>query len=166
MNICPKKDDKISFDNKTNANTFKELFCNLASDLIAKLPPLSNKFGISLVPNYHQNILDVLPCKFKFSKEDFVLKLLKDMNIDKAAGIDNLSGKFLKDGGNILAKKISKICYLSIRYSVFPTDYQIAKLKPLYKRVSTTLPRNYRPISLLPLISKIIEKVIHDQTQA
>ena len=38
-NICLKKDDKIYFDGKTNANAFKEFFCNLASDLVAKLPP-------------------------------------------------------------------------------------------------------------------------------
>ena len=49
---------------------------------------------------------------------------------------------------------------------MFPTDFQVAKLKPLYKKGSTTLPRNYQPISLLPLISKIIEKMIDDQTQA
>ena len=88
------------------------------------------------------------------------------MNIDKGAGNDNLSGMFLKDGGNILAKPISKMCNLSIKYSVLPTDCQVAKLKPLYKKGSATLPRNYRPLSLLSLISKIIEKVIHDQTQA
>ena len=79
------------------------------------------------------------------------------MNVDKATGIDNLSGKFLKDGANILAKPFSELCNLSIKYSVFPKDCQIAKLKPLYKKGSTTL---------LPLISKIIEKVIHGQTQA
>ena len=50
----PKKDGKTSFDGKTNANTFKECFCNLASDLVAKLPPLSNDFGISSVHNYYQ----------------------------------------------------------------------------------------------------------------
>ena len=83
------------------------------------------------------------------------------MNIDKAAGIDNLSGKFLKDAANILAKPISEICNLSIKYSVFPTDCRIAKLKPLFKKGSTTLPKNYRAISLLPLISKIFEKVVH-----
>ena len=88
------------------------------------------------------------------------------MNIDKAVGIDKLSWKFLKDGANILAKRISKICNLSIKQSVFPTDCQVAKLKPLYNKGSTTLPRNYRPISLLPLILKITEKVIHDKTQA
>ena len=55
-------------------------------------------------------MLDLLPNIFNFSNvtENFVLNLLKDMNIDKAAGIDNLSGKFLKNGANILAKPISK----------------------------------------------------------
>ena len=167
-NICLKKDDKICFDDKTNANTFKEFFCNLASDLVAKLPPPSKRFGLDTVRNYYQDILGLLPSKFKFSNvtEDHVLQLLKDMNVDKAAGIDNLSGKFLKDGANILAKPISELCNLSIKYSLFPTDFQIAKLKPLFKKGSTTLPKTYRPISLLPLISKIIEKVIHDQKQA
>ena len=88
------------------------------------------------------------------------------MNIDKASGIDNLSGKFLKEGTNILAKPISELCNLSIKYSLFPTDCQIATLKPLFKKGFTKLPKNYRPISLLPLISQIIEKVIHNQTQA
>ena len=77
-----------------------------------------------------------------------------------------LSGKFLKEGTNILAKPISELCNLSIKYSLFPTDCQIAKLKPLFKKGFTKLPKNYRPISLLPLISQIIEKVIHNQTQA
>ena len=88
------------------------------------------------------------------------------MNIDKAASIDNLSGKFLKDGANILAKPISKICNLSIEYSNFPTDCQIVKLRLLFKKGSTTSLRNYRPILILPLKSKIIEKVILDQAQA
>ena len=121
------KDDKISFDDKTNANTFNEFFCNLAIGLV----------GTSSVCNYYQNILDLPPSKFKFLTvpEDFVLKLLKDMNEDKAPGINNLSGKFLKDRANIQAKPISKICNLSIKYS----DCQIAKLKPLFKQDSTTL---------------------------
>ena len=42
--------------------------------------------------------------------ENHVLQLLNDMNVDKAAGIDNLSGKLLKDGANILAKPFSELC--------------------------------------------------------
>ena len=50
---------------------------SFSSDLVAKLPPPSNDFGISLVRNYYQNILAPLPDKFNFSSvtEDFVLKL-------------------------------------------------------------------------------------------
>ena len=89
--------------------------------------------------------------------------MLKYINTKKSAGINNLSEKFLRDGANILAKPVSKICNLSIKYSLFPTDYQIAKLKPLFKKLK--LPKNHHPISLLPLISKIIEKVVDNQTQ-
>ena len=98
--------------------------------------------------------------------EETVLKLLQDLDENKAAGLDNLSGKFLKDGATVLAKPISQICNLSIKYSIFPSDCKIAKLKPLFKKGLKTDLQNYRPTSLLPLVSKIIEKFIHDQTQS
>jgi len=47
--ICLQKNDKISFDDKENANNFKEFYCNLANDLVNKLPPPSNRFGITSV---------------------------------------------------------------------------------------------------------------------
>ena len=49
--------------------------------------------------------------------------------------------------------------------STFPQYCKIAKLKPQYKKGSLTEPKNFRPISLLPLLSKLIEKTIHDQVQ-
>ena len=55
---------------------------------------------------------------------------------------------------------------LSLKYSIFPSDCKIAKLQPLFKKGSKPAPKNYRPISLLPLVSKMIKKVIHDQTQS
>ena len=60
--------------------------------------------------------------KFTFSStsEDEVLKLLKDTNPEKEAGIDNLSGRFLKDGAFVLP--ISKPCNLSMKRSKFPLD--------------------------------------------
>ncbi len=104
---------------------------------------------------------------FSFSRveEEVILKLLEETNPSKAAGIDGLAGKFLKDGAPHLSSPITQLCNLSISLSCFPEKCKIAKLKPLYKKGSTTEPKNYRPISLLPLVSKIIEKVIHEQTQ-
>ena len=104
---------------------------------------------------------------FKFSEisPEIILNILKGLNPSKAAGIDNLSGKFLKDGADILARPISQLCNLSIKLNSFPRSCKIAKVKPLFKKGTKTDPENYRPISLLPILSKIIERIIHDQTQ-
>ena len=61
---------------------------------------------------------------------------------------------------------ITKLCNLSISLSKFPKQCKIAKLKPQYKKGSKLEAKNYRPISLLPFVSKIFEKVIHTQTQS
>ena len=91
---------------------------------------------------------------------------MKDLNLSEAAGIDNLSGKFLKDGADILVRPIlQQLCNLSIKLDSFPRSCKIAKVKPLFKKGSKTDPQNHRPISLLPILSKIIERIIHDQTQ-
>ena len=124
------------------------------------------RFGLNSVQQYYEKILKYPKSKFEFKvvSDETVLKLFQDLDENRAAGLDNLSGKFLKDGATVLAKLISQICNLSIKYSIFLSDCKIAKLKALFKKGSVTDPKNYRPISLLSLVSKIIEKVIHDQT--
>ena len=94
--------------------------------------------------------------------EETVLKIIQDLDENKAASLYNLSGKFLKDEATVLPKPISQICNISIKYSIFPSDCKIAKLKPLFKKGSKTAPKNYRRIPLLLLDSKIISKVIRD----
>ena len=165
--ICLTKDNITTFDDKTNANIFKNFYSTLADDLLKNLPPPSMVFDLSSVRHYYEKNLKLPDSKFSFTSvtEETILKILKELNENKAAGFDNLSGKFLKDGASVLAKPISQICNLSIKYTIFPSKCKIAKLKPLFKKGSKTAPKNYRPISLLPLISKIIEKVVHDQTQ-
>ena len=93
-----------------------------------------------------------------------ILKILKEFRTNKATGVDNLAGRFLEDGSNILCTHIAKICNLSIKLNSFPDKCKAAKIKPLYKKGLKTDSKNLRSISLLPLISKIIERIIHDQT--
>ena len=100
-------------------------------------------------------------CHFNLTSvsENPVLTILKATQVSKAAGLDNPSGRFLKDGAKFLAKPISDLCNISINSEKFPNLCKVAKLKPLYKKGSVTQPFNYRPIFLLPLISKVIAKV-------
>ena len=72
-------------------------------------------------------------------------------------------GRFLKDGSKVLTTPIAQICNLSIKLSTLPDECKIAELKPLYKKGKKTDTKNYTPNSLLPVISKILEKVTHDQ---
>ena len=90
---------------------------------------------------------------------------MKSLNLSKTTGIDNVSGKFLKDGANILARPISQLCNLSVKLNLLPRSSKIAIVKPIFKKGSKTDPQNYRPISLLSILSKITERIIHDQTQ-
>ena len=163
--ICLKDKVSLSFDLQRNTEIFKDFYCNLANDLLSKLPKAPLKFGKPYLTGYYQNIEKE---KFRFIEvsEEKVSQVLKDINPIKSAGIDNISGRFLKDGAPILSSPITQICNLSIRLSSFPTRCKVAKLKPIYKKGCRTETQNYRPISLLPLVSKIIEKVIHALTQS
>ena len=89
-------------------------------------------------------------------------KILGSTIFCKAAGIDDLSGRFLEDGPRVSSKPISGLCNLSIKLGSFPTAFP----KPLFKKGSKTNPLNYRPMSLLPLVSKTIETLIHEQTSS
>ena len=92
--------------------------------------------------------------------EGYLFNILKNVEVTKAAGLDQISGKFLKDGARILAKPISELCNLSMTLGSFPDACKIAKVKPLFKKGSKTDPSNYRPISLLALLSKVFEKLL------
>ena len=129
------------------------------------MPTGPNKFDINSVREFYKP-LNLKEDPFHFTKvsEKTISDFLKKIKTKKTTGIDNLSGRFLKDGSKVLATAIAQICNLSIKLSTVPDECKIAKLKPLYKKGKKTDPKNYKPISLLPVISKILEKVIHDQT--
>ena len=73
--------------------------------------------------------------------------------------------KFLKDGAEVLALPLRGILNFSIKSSTFPEKCRIVKLKPIFKKGERPDPKNYRPISHLPLVSQIIEKSIHFQIE-
>ena len=157
------ENDTLTYDTRSISKIFKNLFSNLAKSLLIKLPNPPGKYNLQSVLRYYSSftISDYF-CLSNTSEE----KVLTNIESSKAAGVDKLSGRFLKDGANILAKPISALCNISISQGVFPSACKVAKLKPIFKKGKKTDPSNYRPISLLPSISKIIERVIHDQTNA
>ena len=131
-----------------------------------KLPTPPNIYTFNSVIQYYRHFIQTDAFHLTYTTEIDIEKILRGTNVCKATGIDDLSGRFLKDGSRVLSKPISELCNLSIKLGSFPDACKIAKLKPLFKKGSKTNPSNYRPISLLPLISKVIGKLIHEETNS
>ena len=85
-----------------------------------------------------------------------VLNLIEEINPAKSAGIDKIGGRFLK------ARAIKNVCNLTIKLSKLSDACKIALLKPLFEKGIKLEAKNYRPISLLPIVSKIFENVVHN----
>jgi hypothetical protein len=96
--------------------------------------------------------------------EEFVTKQINKLNVKKATGHDGISPKIFKMAEQELTNPITKLVNKSIDSSIFPADLKSAQVSPLYKKKNNTLEKgNYRPVSVVPCISKIFERVIHDQ---
>ena len=92
-----------------------------------------------------------------------VRQIIFSMKNTKATGHDNLSLKFIKDGFFVIGPLLLCIINTSIATNTFPDTWKHSIIKPLLKSGDEQLPSNYRPISLLPVCSKILEKVIANQ---
>ena len=159
-----KINNKVEHNFNSDLEGFRNYHSTLVKNLVKLLPKPTNKYSIGSVIKYHEHMILDYYFHLASVSENSILSILKTTQVSKAAGIDNQSGRFLKDGAKVLFKPISDLCNLSFTSEKLPDTCKVAKLKPLYKKGSLTEPCNYRLISLLPLISKVIEKVIHDQT--
>ena len=140
--LCLEKDQNLSLDPKTNTEIFKD-YLNLADNLVKKLQSPPNKFEKETVKTYCQRLNSGRKAfSLQATTTSAVQKLLRNIYPSESSGLDNLTGKFFRDGASVLAAPISDLCNLSISLSVFPDDCKIAKLKPIYKKESKTEPKN------------------------
>ena len=79
-----------------------------------------------------------------------------------SSGFDNISLKLIKTCANYITKPLTAIINQSLTQGTFPDLLKIAKVIPIYKKENQHLFDNYRPISLLPSLSKIFENVAHN----
>ena len=94
---------------------------------------------------------------------DNVRDLLLKTDSKKATGFDKIPCKILKLAANIIAPSLTHIFNQSIAVSIFPTEWKLAQEPPIFKKGKKDDPNNYRPISVIPVVAKIFEKLVHEQ---
>lgn len=107
-------------------------------------------------------------CKFTFERiqSETILTLLQASK-EKPSGVDNLDMKLLKPVADLIAQPVAHIINLSLETSICPAEWKVAKILPLPKNNRESFSdKNSRPVSVLPALSKIMERIIYDQIQS
>ena len=92
-----------------------------------------------------------------------VLKLLKNLKSSKSVAIDELDSYSLKISVEIIAAPVHHLVTLSLMQRRFPNSWKYAKILPLHKKNSVLDRKNYRPVSILSPLSKVLERAVYNQ---
>ncbi len=93
---------------------------------------------------------------------DHVTKSLTSLDTHKATGLDGLSSKLLKLSAPAIATPLTQLINQSITSGKFPTQWKTARITPIHKAGDHSETNNFRPISILCVTSKILERHIHN----
>ncbi|KAG5675215.1 hypothetical protein PVAND_005139 [Polypedilum vanderplanki] len=140
--IILRTEDGITNDDKMIANILNEHFAISNNNFLEFIPVGRNI-------NFNMNVENV--------DEEKIKTLLKGLAINKSTGADGIPARIWREMGNY-SPTIAILVNRIIDEGVYPQILKIARIKPLFKGGDPTLVKNYRPISILPALNKIVEK--------
>ena len=153
-----KQGEQIISDKKDIANKFNEFFTNIGKNLADKINDVPNK-------HFSDYLVSKPNTKFEFQPVEIkeVNKIISQLDSKNSSGYDSISNILIKSIVDIILKPLTVIINQCLKMGIFPNQLKIAKVVPIFKTGDDTLFTNYRPISLLPSTSKVVERVIFNQ---
>ena len=139
---------------------------------------LKNEYFVSKVNNlrrkFNPQTLDLTGCRkamgskrcslsLKFVSVQDVEKIIRKLKPSKAVAIDQLDSYSIRISAKIVSEPIHHLIMLSLMQQKFPTSWNNAKVLPLHKKGCVMERKNYRPVSILSPLNKVLERVIYDQ---
>ena len=169
--VSGKMTDKSSSIDCLSVNGIKEYNGEQISNTLAKYFANVGKTFANKVPKPTKSIsryLEVLQKNseslfFAPSSKEEISKIIASLPAKRSCGLDNISNILLKELAPILCEPLSIITNLSMHSGIFPDLMKLVEVVPLYKSKSRENETNYRPISLLTTMSKVVEKVVYER---
>ena len=151
-----KDNDKIF--TPESLNFFNQHFANVGRKI-------ENELQLKTNLTIQNDLHNVAETSFTFDTVEVnkIIKIINDTPSNKATGIDDLPIRAIKMGLNKLAEPITTLINRIITEGIIPKELKTALTTPVYKKGDADDPNNYRPISVLPIISKVMEKVLSEQ---
>ena len=138
------------------AEKFNSFYVNLGKNLAEKIEPCTKNF---------ESYLKISPNEMP--EHDLSLEELKkafsSLKPNKSEGIDEIHVNIIKTIFEFIEEPLHFIFNLSLKQGIFPNELKIAKVIPLYKKDEDDLVSNYRPVSILPCFSKILERIVYNR---
>ena len=115
--------------------------------------------------SYRDYLSERIESSFEFRLVDShdVKQIIKGIKTSQSNGHDGISSELIKLISNDIADSTTLIINQSLKSGIFPDQLKSAKVTPIYKKDDKKIITNYRPMSVLPVVSKVFETVIHEQ---
>ena len=139
------------------AEGFNKFFAEIGPELSRDIEEVGTSFD--------EYIYQTSNC-FSFQRvtQSHVLSHLNKLCKRKATGLDSVSARLLKECPDLISWSLALIFNQSIDTGIFPDEWKNARITPLFKKAgSRSDPSNYRPISIIPVVAKVFERIIYDQ---
>ena len=153
-----KTNDSILTDHTNIANNFNSYFTNIGPNLANKIQNVNPTNPLTYLKTLDNNVFH-----FQDIDESIVEQIIDNFPSKNSCGYDGISLRLLKFCKSTVIKPLLLIIRQVLNTGIFPEKLKIAKVIPMFKKGDEELFSNYRPISILPTISKIIEKVVYQQ---
>ena len=172
-NIPLFENGEIISDQEQVANIFNNFFVNITQDLSE--PPYVASMQTADLLDYYANHSSIVCINNFVSMHNFnsfsftavthkqVNNKLKGLKTKKACGFDGIPAKLLKIGAEEISPLLCKIMNISLEQGVYPYMLKQAEIVPLFKKNDQLNKKNYRPVSILVSLSKIVEGLLCDQ---
>lgn len=143
-------------------------------DIANKFADCFESSAKNIVPNCNLKIINKdnyaspinVTCRYQQASAKSVLKEIRSLNSRKAPGVDGITALDLKLIGAKIAEVISQLINSSIKLSKYPNELKTGIVRPIHKKGKQDDCNNYRPITILPTVDKVVEKTISKQIQA
>ena len=141
------------------AEEFNKFFSEIGPTLASDIRPVNNTLVVEnfLTSNIEHSF------SFNLTSPFDIQKIINNFKKKTSTGVDNINSIFIKKIQNFITYPLSILINQSISTGIFPRQLKISKITPLFKKNEDDIMNNYRPISLLPICSKIYEKVVQNQ---
>ena len=141
---------------KELAECFNNYFTNIGPDIAKNIENGDRNF---------KDYITITTSSFNFQtvSESNVYRLLLSLNPRKSTGIDKIPAKIIRIAAPVITNSLTKIFNMAIISATVPFEWKIARVTRIFNNGPRNLLNSYRPISILPVVSKLFEKVLYDQ---